>query len=57
LPIVPFEFVAGVAAIHPVIRLVGTVLGAGLEVINRQFGAHVTFRDTAVPAAKSETLP
>jgi hypothetical protein len=56
-PGIPLEFVAGVAAVHPVFRLVQTALGSRLKMVNGEFCSHGAFTDSAVTATKLEAAP
>jgi hypothetical protein len=56
-PEVTFEFVAGVATVNLVIRIVQATVAGRSEMIDGEFRSRVTFADAAVPATKTEELP
>jgi hypothetical protein len=56
-PEVALELVARMTGVNPILRFLGAASGARLEMVERQFGAHVLFGNSAVGAAKAKSLP
>jgi len=57
LPTVSLEFVARMAAVHPVSWLIQAALRAGLEVVDGEFRPYLAFADSAVTATELKALP
>jgi hypothetical protein len=52
LPVVSFELVTGMTAVHPVSRVVSATVRVRLKVVNGQGCTDIHFTRAAVPAAK-----